>query len=125
MGGVTIKLEGVGDVIKVFDELAQEIGDKKARSKILIPAARDAIKPVLALAQQNSPVDTGALRNSINIRQMQSLLWRVQDGPARDGRLYGIYQELGTYKMAAQPFMIPAVEQVSNEYIAMWQGLFS
>jgi HK97 gp10 family phage protein len=62
MGGVTIKLEGLGDVIKVFDELAQEIGDKKARSKILIPAARDAMKPVLALAQQNAPVDTGALQ---------------------------------------------------------------
>ena len=62
MGGVTIKLEGIGDVIKTFDELAQEIGDKKARSKILIPAARDAMRPVLALAQQNAPVDSGALR---------------------------------------------------------------
>lgn len=62
MGGVTIKLEGIGDVIKTFDELAQEIGDKKARSKILIPAAREAMKPVLALAQQNAPVDSGALR---------------------------------------------------------------
>ena len=86
---------------------------------------RQAAFKVEAMAKVMCPVDTGALRNSINIRQMSSLLWRVQDGPARDGRLYGIYQELGTYKMAAQPFMIPAVEQVSNEYIAMWQGLFS
>lgn len=62
MGGVTIKLEGLGDVIKAFDELAQEIGDKKARSKILIPAARAAMRPVLALAQQKAPVDTGALQ---------------------------------------------------------------
>jgi HK97 gp10 family phage protein len=62
MGGVLIKLEGLGDVIKTFDELAQQIGDKKARSKILIPAARDAMKPILAMAQQNAPVDSGALR---------------------------------------------------------------
>jgi len=59
---ITIQLEGIGDVINAFDQLAQEIGDKKARSKILIPAAREAMKPVLALAQQNAPVDSGALR---------------------------------------------------------------
>lgn len=62
MGGILIKLEGIGEVINVFDEIAQQIGDKKANSKILIPAARDAMKPILALAQQNAPVDSGALR---------------------------------------------------------------
>ena len=67
MGGVTIKLEGIGDVIKTFDELAQEIGDKKARSKILIPAARDAMRPVLAQAKGNAPKDTGALFSTLII----------------------------------------------------------
>lgn len=62
MGGVLIKLEGVGDVIKAFDELAQQIGDRKANSKILIPAAREAMKPILATAQARAPVDSGALR---------------------------------------------------------------
>lgn len=62
MSGVTIKLEGIGDAINAFEELAQQIGDKQARSKVLIPAARAAIKPVLEAAQQKAPVDTGALR---------------------------------------------------------------
>ena len=45
---VSIKLEGVGSVQAVFRELADEIGDKKANSKILIPAVRESMKPVLA-----------------------------------------------------------------------------
>lgn len=67
MGGVLIKLEGLGDVISAFDELAQQIGDRKARSKILIPAARSAMKPILAMAQQNAPVDTGALKLMLQV----------------------------------------------------------
>lgn len=67
MGGVTIKLEGIGDAMKAFEELAEEIGDKKARSKVLIPAARAAIKPVLDLAQQKAPIETGALRTLLQI----------------------------------------------------------
>ncbi len=65
--GVLIKLEGVGDVTRVFDELAAEIGDKKANSKILVPAAREAMQPVLAAAQQQSPVDSGALRTMLQV----------------------------------------------------------
>lgn len=61
MAGVTIKLQGIGSAMDAFDELAAEIGDKQARSKVLVPAARQAMKPVLQLAQQNAPFDTGAL----------------------------------------------------------------
>ena len=67
MGGVTIKLEGVGDVMNAFEELALEIGDKQARSKVLIPAAREAMKPILTLAQQKVPVNTGALQMMLQV----------------------------------------------------------
>lgn len=67
MPGVSIKLEGLGDVVQAFDSLAAEIGDKDARSKILVPAAREAMKPVLAAAQQNAPVDSGALRMMLQV----------------------------------------------------------
>jgi HK97 gp10 family phage protein len=60
-GGVTIKLEGIGNVERAFEELANEIGDKKATSKILVPAVREAMQPVLRQAQSLAPVDTGAL----------------------------------------------------------------
>ena len=64
---VSIKLEGMGSVQAVFRELADEIGDKKANSKILIPAVREAMKPVLAKAILESPEDTGALKRSLQV----------------------------------------------------------
>jgi HK97 gp10 family phage protein len=67
MAGFTFKFEGLSDVLQVFDELAREIGDKEAKSKVLVPAARKAMQPVLAQAQQNAPVDTGGLRLSLQV----------------------------------------------------------
>ena len=64
---VSIKLEGVGSVQAVFRELADEIGDKKANSKILIPAVREAMKPVLAKAIGEAPEDTGGLKRSLQV----------------------------------------------------------
>jgi hypothetical protein len=66
-GGVTIKLNGLGDVMKVFAELENEIGDKKAQGKVLIPAVREALKPVLEQAKSMAPIDTGALSNTLII----------------------------------------------------------
>ena len=65
-------------------------------------------------AKIHAPLDTGALRNSINTTKRRNLLYWVSDGVE-----YGIYQEFGTFKMAAQPFMIPAVEETSDELIQM------
>jgi HK97 gp10 family phage protein len=67
MAGFTFKFEGLSDVLQVFDELAREIGDKEAKSKILVPATRKAMQPVLRAAQQNAPVDTGGLRLSLQV----------------------------------------------------------
>jgi hypothetical protein len=64
---VTFKVEGLGDVTRAFDQLANEIGDKKAQSRVLVPAARQAIMPVLTAAQQNAPIDTGGLRLSLQV----------------------------------------------------------
>ena len=65
--GITIKFEGMAAVNQALDELAQDIGDKKARSKVLIPAVREAMGPVLTSARTNSPVDTGGLALSLQI----------------------------------------------------------
>ena len=62
---VVMKLEGLGNVYMAFEKLAEEIGDKKATSKVLVPSVREAMKPVLAKAQANAPVDTRALQLSL------------------------------------------------------------
>jgi HK97 gp10 family phage protein len=64
---VSIKLEGIGNVYQAFEQLAAEIGDKKATSKVLVPAVREAMKPVLTQAQSNAPMDTGGLRLSLQV----------------------------------------------------------
>lgn len=65
--GVTFKVEGLKEVLAAFDELAADIGDKKATSKILIPTAREAMKPVLEMAKTNAPKDTLALASTLQI----------------------------------------------------------
>lgn len=74
---------------------------------------------VEAEAKPLSPYDTGALRSSLHTEKKGKNLYWVADGVE-----YGIYQELGTYKMAAHPFMVPAVEKVIRFIHTKWGGLF-
>ena len=53
-----------------------------------------------------APVDTGRLRNSINITPLSP---GKDNYILHDGVNYGVHQEFGTNKMQAQPFMRPAL----------------
>jgi HK97 gp10 family phage protein len=136
---VSIKLEGVGDVQKIFRELADEIGDKKANSKILVPSVREAMKPVLAQARANAPVDTGGLKRSLQVEARRptrkdkgskyisatdtviSLVTTASGkklakmGINSDAR--AIAQEFGTAKHPAQPYLRTALESQSQSVI--------
>ena len=72
-------------------------------------------------AGMNAPVDTGALRNSIPAESHMSgsAKYTIQDGVE-----YGVYQELGTSRMAAQPFLVPAIESLANAFLNAFAGLF-
>lgn len=61
------KIEGVKETLDVFQQLANEIGDKKATSKFLVPAMKMALMPVLEAAKQLAPRDTGKLADSLII----------------------------------------------------------
>ncbi len=74
MSGVTYKIQGLKDVLAAFEELAADIGDKKARSKILVPAAREAMKPVLTMAKMNAPKDSGDLSRTMQIEARLSAI---------------------------------------------------
>lgn len=64
------------------------------------------------------PVDTGALKNSIHTEPRGKWIYWVADGME-----YGIYVELGTSRMAAQPFFAPAAEWVFPQYLKSWATL--
>jgi len=86
-----------------------------------IGALQIAAQIVLDVAQANCPVDTGNLRDSAF---MQALVGDVSFGFSAE---YASYVEFGTYKMAAQPFLRPAidgtmgaVEQALRDYLNDW-----
>lgn len=65
-------------------------------------------------AKNRVPVDTGALKNSINTEfERDGLLGIV--APHTD---YALFVELGTRRQSAQPYMIPAADAVRPAFIA-------
>lgn len=139
--GVSFKLEGIGSVHAAFEELANEIGDKKATSKILVPAVREAMKPVLAKARANAPVDTGGLKRSLQVEARRpnrkdkrskyivstdTVISLVTTAPGKKLAKMGIAsdaraiaQEFGTARNPAQPYLRTALESESQNTVNM------
>ncbi|MDD5512068.1 MAG: HK97 gp10 family phage protein [Dehalococcoidales bacterium] len=67
-------------------------------------------------AKKESPVDTGTLRSSIT--------HEVEPTEARVGTNveYSSFQEYGTRKMQAHPFLGPALEKNKDQIIKLLQG---
>lgn len=64
---MSFRVSGLKELNAKLKEIDDEIGDKKTDSKIVIPAMREAMQPVLQMAQANAPVDTGGLRLSLQV----------------------------------------------------------
>lgn len=94
----------------VFNKLPQMQG--AVRGKVA-DEVKNAALAVEGQAKAIAPVDTGALRNSIQAEAKSDLTWRVGVGVE-----YGQFVEYGTYKSAAQPYMTPAAEQVEPQFVA-------
>lgn len=67
----------------------------------------DAAQEIKYLAQELVPVDTGHLRSTINVVRFDALSLQV-----RADAHYAAFVEYGTSRMAAQPYMTPAVEAI-------------
>jgi HK97 gp10 family phage protein len=83
--------------------------DLRAAADTIEPKARVVVAAgghrVLATMQTRTPVDTGFLKSSESV-DVDGL--RFQAGPTAD---YGEYVELGTSRMAAEPYAGPAFDQ--------------
>jgi HK97 gp10 family phage protein len=62
-------------------------------------------------AKMLAPVDTGALRNSIYTERQDDITYWVIAPVA-----YAAYVELGTSRMRAQPYLVPALEGMRAEF---------
>lgn len=65
------------------------------------------------LAKQLCPVDTGYLRQSISMEIKKG----GYEGIVRVGAYYGKYVEFGTYFQNPQPFLIPAYNILSKQFV--------
>lgn len=89
-------------------------------------AVRATLASIAADAKIAAPVDTGFLRASITT-EMQS----PTEGEVGPEANYGIYLELGTFRMAPKPYLMPAAERhgprflEAMEQVAGWDGSLS
>lgn len=103
--GIVVKSNRVGKVRRdMLGELAQVV--------------EGAARGIEARAKMKAPVKTGNLRNSIGSDQESEYVWYV-----RVGAEYGAYVEYGTRHTAAQPFLLPALEEVRPLFFAQLKAV--
>lgn len=100
----SIQVERIDIDMKVLEKFAQ-MTDMSVEQALKATAYQ-----VEGLAKDRAPVDTGALKNSIHNWKRGEMEHAVGDGVE-----YGIFQELGTNKMSAHPFLIPALRKAVQQ----------
>ena len=139
--GVTVKLEGVDALIKALAEATKQIRTKAVRA-----ALRKAGQVISKEAKQAAPVlsaptktrKPGTVKKAIAVRASKFARQAGNEGvfinvrPLRGSRqktlgkagaknpndpFYWRFQEFGTVKMKARPFLSPAAESKGNEAI--------
>jgi hypothetical protein len=76
MMATKFEITGLKETLQVFQDLQDEIGDKKARSKILIPAVKQAMKPVLSMAKTLVPYDTSGDHEGVHLKDTLMIVGR-------------------------------------------------
>ena len=92
---------------KIILKYRQEIRDRLELAGELVESS----------AKLRCPVRTGNLRGSINHRRIDNETVRIGT-PVE----YAPYVELGTQKMAAQPFLVPALKESKRDVIRILGG---
>jgi HK97 gp10 family phage protein len=139
MATTTIKLTGMVEVENALRRLEEDFGSKTAHSKVLVPAVREAMKPVLTKARALAPVDTGGLKRSLQVEARRpsrkdkaskyvsltdTVIALVTTAPGKKLAKMGIKsdaraiaQEFGTAKTPAQPYLRTAMESQAKAVV--------
>jgi HK97 gp10 family phage protein len=91
----------------VFNRIPQVIAEVEANAQRTVAKVADAIAED---ARGHAPVRTGRLRSSIEGRPKGKQADIAVDAD------YAAFVEFGTYKMAAKPFLTPAVSEHQDEF---------
>jgi HK97 gp10 family phage protein len=85
-------------------------GFAELKSAVIVKAAKIPLD-VGVDAESAAPVDTGALKMSVDVDHIGEAIWTISAWGGAGGRHYAAYVELGTRYMRAQPFLRPACYQ--------------
>lgn len=111
---VKFSLKGVDDVVKGLSRLDEQT--KHAVKKSLVASGFIVQGAARVKIVEVGAVDTGTMKNSVQVSEPfeQGRALVVEVGPTVE---YAIFVEMGTYKMAARPFMRPALVGSQSEII--------
>lgn len=129
----TVKAEGFKELETVLVQMGEELGYDAPARRVLLPAMRSAMEPVLSRARQLSPYDESNLegphmRDTLRItaRQPNSRDKRSTYIERNDAAIAtvtvrtdkrAISQEFGNARVAPQPFLRIALESQYNNVI--------
>jgi phage protein, HK97 gp10 family len=102
MAKTTLKGRGGMGIIVVWNRIPQLIAAVEVNSRMAVKKYAD---KVVSDAKARAPVRTGYLRSSIHAVSLEA----GKSAEVQVDAPYGAYVEYGTYKMAAQPYLGPAV----------------
>lgn len=106
MSPVSVRIDGIDKLRRRLAEL-----DKNVRSELMTEALLAAAEPVRAQAEASAPRRRGVLAvNVVKEVDEKEEKGTVKVGPRTRDAFYGYFIELGTSKMAAKPFLRPAIE---------------
>ena len=123
MSGITASFNLLPSVIDMFGGIADKL-------------VTEAASQIMVIARDNCPEDTGFLMSSIYMETHSESTYgqgiesppgdsyqleQIEQPPSGTAYVavaanYGIYVEMGTRKMGAQPYLIPALEQVGQSF---------
>jgi len=107
-----VELTGLDDLLKELNALSERIA-ARAENKAL----REGAEILRAAISKRAPRRTGRLLKSIeksNVKRSKEGVKYIEVGPNRSA-FYGVFLEFGTSKMAARPFIGPALEEKQKE----------
>lgn len=130
-----VKLTGFKELNDVLVEMGEDLCYGKTARRVLIPAIKAALQPVLEKARQLAPYDENNhssphLRDTLRLnartptpRDQRSIYSKPNDiaigivSVKTDKR--GMSQEFGNAQVAAQPYLRPAIESTQDRVIAI------
>lgn len=101
---------GIGIVMNRLPDMDRSLRSKAGRF------VQELAEDIADLAQQLAPVDTGALKASIEPNKIDAYHWEVTAG--NEAVDYAGFVENGTTRAPSQPFLTPAADAHKERYFA-------